>query len=144
MRLSSILMVSTALLLSACATPYGPQTDFPAVYETLGSNGMVYWIDGGSNPLSAALANALLPADAPVVVGLARQIEGAASGPVKVAVVGNRSPYTARVTVLALQSIKGDLPQLSLLFIGDSADQGRVRAAVEAKKATFYYAAPPS
>lgn len=143
MRMSGALALAT-LFAAGCATQaLTPSGAAPAMMQTFGASGVMYWVEGANSAVSRAMVRTLLPDDAPVVLGLVALIQPATSKPMRVAVAGTDSAYTAQVVRKALGQVNGDLSQLQLLFIGDAAHQAEVRTAADAKRATLHVAMPP-
>ena len=66
-------------------------------------------------------------------------VSPAAKRPVKLAVAGDDSAFSAAVVEKALGTLPEELPQLQLLFIGNRKHEAAVRSAVEAKRGKFLF-----
>ncbi len=139
MRLLAILTIAT-LIITGCVTPRPtPQTAARQAFKAFGQNVTLAWIPGARTTLAGLIARAVLPADAPDVVSIKNVVSPASKQPVKLAVAGDDSAFTAAVIEKALGSVPDDLPHLQLLFIGNRTHEADVRSAVEAKRGKFLF-----
>ncbi len=133
----------TALVSGCVTTALTPTAAAPLASKALGREALLIWVEAAESALARAMVQAVLPDNAPVVVGLRRAIEPASTRPVSIAVAGTHSAYTALVIQRALASSAGDLPLLQLAFIGAPEQEAEVRAAVQGRRATFKFEPQP-
>ncbi len=101
-----------------------------------------YLVVESSGPLADHLlaAGGVLATTSPMARQLARRLAPAAHRPVRMLVTGWDAENTARVVLAALRLQRSRLPHLELLYLGEPADQDRLRRAVENVGGRFRFA----
>jgi hypothetical protein len=136
--LRSLSFALTCLLFAGCATTSPKDAQLRAIgVQTFGTDAYlkIEWIPF-AGPISDALSN----------LGTSDELDAAAAMKPGVSqrldlIVWSESSSKAASTLLRALRYPGlrQLPQLRLLFIGDAQDAERVRPAIEAAGATFYF-----
>jgi len=134
-----------AWMLVGCST-LGPSSaqDASATSKVLfrGQEHVLIWIEGAPS-MGMAIASTVIGSmglESSTVARIHQAISPADSTPVRVAVSGEDSRFVAKAILAALDQVQGDLPKLTLAYVGNPADAGDIRAAVEAKGGTFLFA----
>jgi hypothetical protein len=142
MKLHSVILL---ILLAICLSFVGCATPQDADMRTLGiqtfgtdANLKIYCVTY-SGPMTSALSTGL--GNTSEEVDLASEMQTAKTRNVDLVVWSDSSSAAASTLLRALRypSVQGGLSQLRLLFVGDAKDADRVRPAVEATGAKFYY-----
>lgn len=143
---SRVALIGICLLVASCAatTELTPERAAPLALRALGTSAIVYWVEAPHTAVARAMAQAALTPNMPAVQKFRGAIAPAAHVPLRMAVAGADSAYTALVVRMALDATAGDLPQLQLVFIGSPAHEAELRAAVQAKRGRFGFEAQPS
>ncbi|WP_431276022.1 hypothetical protein ACQ858_07020 [Variovorax ureilyticus] len=146
-RMKKVVAILLALALTACSAPSPRSADEAGAVAAKLFKGpqptYLIWVHSGSPSIGLAMASAMIGnigLDSPKVAEIHKAISQAADKPLHIAVSGPNSRFTAKATLAALSRVDGDLPGLSLAFVGDQADAVELRTAVEAKGAAFLFA----
>lgn len=135
------LSLVASLFLSSCAiTPPHDKELHALATKTFGTdaNVNVEWIPY-AGPISSGLSSAL--GNTSDELAIASAMMKAKEQPVNLVVWSESSPKAASTILLALRypGVQAGLQQLRLLFVGNQEDAAKIKSAVEATGAKFYF-----